>query len=596
MRIIDRMKQLSEQKKVFYSFEYFPPKTAEGVSNLFDRIDRMSLLEPLFLDVTWGAGGTTSEATIEISSMAQQMGNEVMMHLTCTNMKKSEILHALQTAKKHGIRNILALRGDPPKGADSWEQCESGFAHAIDLIKFIRQEFGDHFGIAVAGYPEGHITSNSLDEDIEYLRLKVEAGADFIVTQLFYDCDLFIDWMNKCRLRGITVPIIPGIMPIQNYNGFTRMTSFCRTFVPQEILSALEPIKEDDAHVKQYGIELAVKMCHKMLAAGVPGLHFYTLNLEKSVTQILEGLGYVIGASSRAIRLPWHAHSAVSHRRHKEDVRPIFWANRPHSYLERTMNWDEFPNGRWGDSASPAFGDLSDYHLCGVRAGSRDERRKLWGQAPRTPKDLYDIFVAYIKGSIPRLPWCENSLLLETVRIKEQLIRLNAAGFLTINSQPSVNGVPSDDSTVGWGGPGGYVYQKAYLEFFCSPYNLKRFESILASSSSFPSLSYTAMNRAGVKASNVKLEQAVSVNAVTWGVFPNKEIIQPTVVDQASFATWKDEAFALWTSQWRQVYEPGSPSYILVGEIYETYFLVNLVDNDFVKGDIFAVFDKLIDP
>ena len=149
--IIQKMKKLISEHKLFYSFEYFPPKTREGVSNLFDRLDRMSLLEPLFMDITWGAGGSTSELSLEISSKATQMGNDVMMHLTCTDMSKSQIKHVLQQCQKNGIRNILALRGDPPKGAEVWEKCLDGFSYAIDLVKYIREEFGNEFCIGVAG-------------------------------------------------------------------------------------------------------------------------------------------------------------------------------------------------------------------------------------------------------------------------------------------------------------------------------------------------------------------------------------------------------------------------------------------------------------
>jgi methylenetetrahydrofolate reductase (NADPH) len=208
------------------------------------------------------------------------------------------------------------------------------------------------------GYPEGHIDAESFDKDLQYLKEKVDAGADLIITQLFYDTDLFIEWVRKCRKIGITVPILPGIMPIQSYVGFMRMTQLCRTKVPQEIYDALEPIQNDDAKVKEYGVSLAVKMCSKILAAdvGISGLHFYTLNLEKSVTDILEQLQLITSPRGTPV-LPFKNH------RPSEDVRPVFWVNRPKSYLSRTAQWDEFPNGRWGDTRSAAYGDLTDYHL-----------------------------------------------------------------------------------------------------------------------------------------------------------------------------------------------------------------------------------------
>lgn len=588
-KIITKIMKSIEEKRPFYSFEYFPPKTPEGVKNLYSRIDRMSTLDPMFMDVTWGAGGSTAELTLDISANAQNFtASEVMMHLTCTNMVPAKVKEALDTAKKAGIRNILALRGDPPKGAAEWEMVEGGFAHAVDLVKYIKREYADYFGIAVAGYPEAHMSAPSLDEDLKYLKEKVDAGADFVITQLFYDCDLFLAFVQKARAIGIKVPIIPGIMPIQNYNGFKRMTSFCKTAVPKHILDALEPIKHDDARVKQYGIELGASMCRKLLDAGVPGLHFYTLNLERSVVCILEALGYVV--LTKPQNLPWKKVSKIqTAKRQKEDVRPIFWANRPKSYLYRTSAWDDFPNGRWGDARSPAFGDLSDYHLCSFKTGSAVDRKQIWG-TPTVPKHIFDVFEKYIEGEVKRLPWCESPVQLETVPLKNQLKKVNKFGFLTINSQPRVNGADSADGAVGWGGPGGYVYQKAYIEFFTSPSHLEKILKLIAD---FPTLTYTAVDVRGKSVSNIKFGEK-GVNAVTWGVFPGREIIQPTVCDSNIFVTvWKDEAFALWKSQWQSIYPKGSPSWELIQEVHDTYYLVNIVDNDYVKGDIFALFDKL---
>jgi len=589
--IISKIKKSIAEKRPFFSFEFFPPKTAIGVDNLYTRIERLSLLEPSFMDVTWGAGGSTADLTLEISAVAQATTHsEIMMHLTCTNMPVDKVKDALKRAREAGIRNIMALRGDPPHGAETWERCENGLSHAIDLVKLIREEHGDWFGIAVAGYPEGHIQCESLEKDIQYLKEKVDAGADFIVTQLFYDCDLFLNWVQKCREAGITCPIIPGIMPIQSYAGFQRMTGFCKTYVPQEILDDLAAIQHDEAAVKDYGVELGTKMCRKLLAAGVPGLHFYTLNLERSCVSILENLGFV--SPQRAGSLPWKQSQIA--RRQGETVRPIFWANRPRSYIQRTSTWDDFPNGRWGNSASPAFGDLSDHHLYSHRAGKAEERRAMWGEQPTKPMDIFNVFVKYVDGSIARLPWCEEPLQLETVPIKENLKRINEGGFLTINSQPRVNGAPSDDPAVGWGGPGGYVYQKAYLEFFCSPTHLERF---VKAAQEFPNLTYTALDFKGNKVTNrvdAGTSEEESVTAVTWGVFPNKEILQPTVVDTRAFVAWKDEAFALWLSLWKSIYPADSESASLIQDVHDSYYLVCVVDNNFIDGDIFAVFNKIL--
>ncbi|KAI8063579.1 methylenetetrahydrofolate reduct [Gongronella butleri] len=302
MKVVDKIRQAEEEGRVYWSFEYFPPKTPQGIQNLYDRIGRMKEFNPEFVDVTWGAGGTTSKLTTEIVQTAQQKyGVETMMHLTCTNMPAEEVDKALAAAKACGCQNILALRGDPPQGQDRWESCEGGFSNAIDLVKYIRKQYGDYFGIAVAGHPEGHIDNPSKEEDLLHLKAKVDAGADVIVTQLFYDVDMFLEFVTKCRAIGITVPILPGVFPIQNYQGLKRVISFNDNFVPEKIWNDLEPIKEDDAAVKEYGIQLTIDFINKMQAAGIKGVHFYTFNLERSTRLILERLGWIPSAEQAAV-------------------------------------------------------------------------------------------------------------------------------------------------------------------------------------------------------------------------------------------------------------------------------------------------------
>ena len=591
MKIIDKINALPEDKK-FFSYEYFPPKTDAGVLNLFDRIDRMARTEPLFCDCTWGAGGSTSDLTLEICTTVQKFfGMDIMMHLTCTNMSVALLYEALKQAKDAGIMNILALRGDPPAGKE-WTKTEDGFSNAVDLVKFIRREYGDFFGIGVAGYPEGHIESESYQKDLEYLKEKCDAGADFIVTQLFYNVDHFFKWEKDCRAIGITVPIVPGIMPIQNFGGFKRMTGFCKTDVPQEITDALEAIKEDDVKVKAYGIEQAVGMCKKMLEAEldtpIRGCHIYTLNLEKSATGIIKGLGMY--SEDKAVRaLPWRPSTMSPRRTAEETVRPIFWANRPRSYMARSMEWDEFPNGRWGKSSSAAFGSLSDNYLARLdRNGPKNKEGcvKLWG-TPTTLGDVSSLFVSFCKGTIDRLPWSETpGLDGESTLIDAKLVGLNEKGVLTVNSQPSVNGVDSTDAAVGWGGAGGYIYQKGYLEFFASPEVVAK---IVEACKGQPSLTFQALNQAGDSKTNC---EDAAVNAVTWGVFPGKEVVQPTVVDSESFKIWKDEAFGLWKT-WAEVYEEGSESANVLSNVYDTYYLMNIVENDYVKGDVFSIFETV---
>jgi len=316
-KIIEEIKRCEQEKRIWYSFEYFPPKTPQAVEGLYGRLKKMSQYQPtspLFLDVTWGAGGVTSDLTVEICSKIQRDFGEANMHLTCTNMPIEKLTKGLEDAKKAGIRNIVALRGDPPKGQEKWEAIEGGFSHAIDIVKYIRKTHGDYFGVSVAGYPEGHTESKSVDEDIVFLKKKVDAGADFIITQLFYDVDNFIEWVGKCRQAGIKVPIIPGIMPIQSYAGWKRMTDFCKTKIPPEVSQRLEAIKGDEKQVQAYGVQLGIEMCKKILESGVsPGLHFYTLNKEKISKAILEGIGLIANPLPPPIAVPASSSSSLNH-------------------------------------------------------------------------------------------------------------------------------------------------------------------------------------------------------------------------------------------------------------------------------------------
>jgi methylenetetrahydrofolate reductase (NADPH) len=581
-KINEKIKEWMEQKpnQPFFSFEYFPPKTDDGVHNLYARFDRMARLDPMWVDVTWGAGGSTADKTLEICINALKYhGLNVMMHLTCTNMPKTELRKALMTCKEHGIRNILALRGDPPAGVNSgeWKQVEGGFAYAVDLVKYMREEFGDYFCIGVAAYPEGHLEAESMEKDMQYLKEKVDAGADLIVTQLFYDNVGFLEFTNKCKAMGITIPILPGIMPIQAYGGFCRMTSLCKTKVPAEITKALEEVKDDDEKVKDAGVEIAIKQCKELLANGVPGLHFYTLNLETSVMRIVEGLG-VVADWTAARPLPWR--TSPGEVRKGEDVRPIFWSNRPGSYIRRTATWDDFPNGRFGDKSSPAYGEFGFVSFSKQAAGKGGEKlRKMWGEELTSVEDISNVFVAFIRGQVARLPWCQESPATETGFIAKQLLKLNMLGLLTINSQPRVNAALSTDPYVGWGPSHGFVYQKAYVEFFCSEENLNK---VLTAMKANPFCSYMAVNKAGTTHSNVGQD---TVNAVTWGVFPEREVMQPTVVDFKSFLAWKDEAFALW-DEWSSIYTQESKSRKQIQDVVDSYFLVNIVDNNFVSGDL----------
>ncbi|KAJ2750087.1 methylenetetrahydrofolate reductase (NAD(P)H) met13 [Coemansia aciculifera] len=582
MKIVDKINKALEDDRCFWSFEYFPPKTQQGVMNLYDRIERMCKLGPLFIDVTWRWGGRSSDLTLELCSNSQTVyGVEANMHMTCTNTNFGLIKDALEKAKDQGVQNVLALRGDLPDNTAEFDPSVGEFKYATDLVKYIRSTYGDYFCIAVAGYPEGCMGPEDVDRDIQYLKEKQDAGADIVVTQLFYDVDNFMAWVAKCRLAGITMPILPGIMPIQNYGGFKRMTELCRIEVPQEIWNRLEPIKDDDQAIKDYGIEVAVDMINKMKAGGVRGFHFYTINLERSTRLVLEKLNFV-PAVSEVRPLPWNP--SLSEKRAGENVRPIFWRNHARSYIKRTELWDEFPNGRWGDARSPAYGEL--VHGVQVRLPADQALRK-WG-TPESVDDVTSIFVRYCQGKLDSLPWSDTQLQAESTAIQNQLAQINGAGFLTINSQPSCNGAPSSDKVHGWGPSNGFVYKKAYLEFFVSPANM---QALLGRLATAPTVTYYAVNKAGELFTNCAED---SPNAVTWGVFPGKEILQPTIVERVSFLAWKDEAFDFWNA-WSKVYAEESLAAALLRGICSDWYLMNIVENNFQSHPeaIFELFDGL---
>ncbi|KAL1733970.1 methylenetetrahydrofolate reductase-domain-containing protein [Schizophyllum commune] len=584
MKISQKIQQSAKDDKVWWSFEYFPPRTAQGLQNLLDRIERMRGLGPEFIDITWNAGGRTSDLTSEMVKTCQGLiGIETCMHLTCTNMPKEKVDIALKDAKAHGCRNILALRGDPPAGKDEWEATEGGFVHGIDLVRHIRREYGDYFDIAVPGFPQ-HMTlpKEERDQEMKWLKEKIDAGVNFIFTQMFYDVQIFIDWVREVRAAGITIPIVPGIAPIQTWNGFLRATSLAKTIIPQHFMDALEPVKNDDEKVRATGTKLVAEMCRRILSEdiGIRGLHFYTMNLEKATRMLLEELQLVPRVETIK-PLPWR--QCLTPSRRQESIRPIFWANRTKSYISRTENWDEYPNGRFGDSRSPAYGELDGYGVSLHQ--SMEDAHRLWGE-PQTVEDICKLFAKRCRGEVKALPWSEQELSAETTTISEQLARMNELGFLTINSQPAVNGARSDDRVFGWGPSNGYVYQKAYLEFFVSPTLLSLLLPYIEQDSN---ITYYVINKNGDLRTNTRSD---GPNAVTWGVFPGKEIVQPTIVEAVSFMAWKDEAYEL-GSQWAKVYGPDSPSYKLISEIMDTWYLVNVVHNDFQDRDaIFQPFFK----
>lgn len=584
MHISAKLQAAAKEKKSTYSFEFFPPKTAQGVQNLYDRMDRMHNFGPAFIDITWGAGGRHASLTCEMVKVAQTVyGLETCMHLTCTDMPKSKIDEALKEAHDAGCTNILALRGDPPRDKEKWEATSGGFRYAKDLVKYIKETYGDHFDIGVAGYPEGCDDNDDPEELIQHLKEKVDLGGTFIVTQMFYDADIFLDWVKKVRAAGIDVPIVPGIMPISTHAAFLRRANWSNIHVPPHWHEALEPVKNDDAAVRDVGTGLVVELCRKLMDNGIMHLHFYTMNLAQSTRMILEELNITPSQETPLEKpLPWRQSLGLNRR--DENVRPIFWRNRNRSYIARTQDWDEFPNGRWGDSRSPAYGELDTYGI-GLK-GTNEQNRKLWGE-PKSFRDVATLFANYMQGKVESLPWSESPITDEADALRIDLIDLNQRGLLTINSQPPVDGAKSSHPVYGWGPRNGYVYQKAYLEVLVSP---ELISELITRMERNPNITYFAVNQHGDLKTNSPDE---GPNAVTWGVFPGKEIVQPTIVETVSFLAWRDEFYRLGLD-WSRCYDATSPSRYVIDDLMQNWYLVNIVNNDFrEQRGIFPLFENL---
>jgi len=276
------------------SFEFFPPKTPEGDRNLLEKtIPALMRTGADYCSVTYGAGGSTRDKTLAIVEQVQKLhGFTTVAHLTCVSAARSEIDDTLNRIKQAGVRNLLALRGDPPKGTEFTVRSD-GFEFAIDLVKHIRKEHGD-FSIGVAGFPEGHIAcKEGKHKDWEHLKQKVDAGADYVLTQLFFDNRDYFEFRDEMTGKhGVKVPIVPGIVPIVSASGIKRFTAQCGARLPREVTAALDRIGDDDDEAAtEFGIDYATRQCDELLRAGAPGIHFYTLNKARSTCAVLERLG-----------------------------------------------------------------------------------------------------------------------------------------------------------------------------------------------------------------------------------------------------------------------------------------------------------------
>ncbi|MGI9559218.1 MAG: methylenetetrahydrofolate reductase [NAD(P)H] [Thermodesulfobacteriota bacterium] len=281
--------------KPVISFEIFPPKTPEGMDNLSRTLDELAALSPGFISVTYGAMGTTRENSFEIASRIKEMGIETASHLTCVGSSSGEIERILGELRERGIENIVALRGDPPGGGGSFVAEDGGYSYANELVSHIRdfdkRGGGKSFGVAVAGYPEKHTEAESLEKDIENLAKKTRAGADVVITQLFYDNAFYFDYLQKARSAGIETPVVPGLMPIVSAKQVVKTTSMCGSSIPKGIMAQLEECEKENRSAEDVGVNVCAAQAEELLEKGAPGIHFYVLNRAAQVKAVLNRLG-----------------------------------------------------------------------------------------------------------------------------------------------------------------------------------------------------------------------------------------------------------------------------------------------------------------
>lgn len=556
-------------------------------------------------------------------------------------MKRKVVDEALEEAKALGVRNILALRGDPPReeeyrleddvdDTNEGEDSNENFTWAIDLVRYIRRVHGDYFCIGVAGYPEGHADQSHPTEqdplhDLPYLIEKTNAGADFIMTQLFYELDAYKKYEQMLREHEsgafVDIPIIPGLMPLQSYEILMRTTKLAHAKVPPQLLGRLQRVKGDDEAVKQVGIEAIseiVEGIKDVEAKGPRGFHFYTLNLEKAVSSLIDrcnlipadsedsnasalddnmiivnGVNGVNGTTSHHRTLSSASSTAAaqlttnSHR--SSSPTRLYPANA--NPISREATWDDYPNGRSGDARSPAFNPPLTYSPTSLTV-TPVQALSLWG-TPITAAEITHLFASHLSGQNPRqLPWSESATLSpETALITAELTQLTLQkGYWTIASQPAVDGLSSTHPIHGWGPPGGFVFQKAFVEFFVPSSTFHAaLRPHLERLRKEGEISYYAGNSAGgFKGS----ESSDAVHAVTWGSFAGKEIATATMVEEVSFRAWVEEAFGIWAEWGRCVgeaarrvrVEKARESTEFLGKMRRDLWLVNVIGHGYREG------------
>jgi methylenetetrahydrofolate reductase (NADPH) len=284
-----RIDQILAGERPVFSFEFFPPKTDAGEQNLYRALAELRTLEPSFVSVTYGAGGSTREKTLEIvKRIREEYDLEAMAHFTCVGASTPELRTTLDEMRRAGIDNVLALRGDPPAGQEEWTKTEGGLEYSRELVELISADY--EFAIGAACFPETHIHATSPEDDLEHLAEKVRAGVDFLITQVFFDNALYFDFLGRARAAGIEVPIIPGVMPITQVGQVERMAKMCGASIPDGLHRELHARGENPEAVLDFGVAYATLQCAELLAAGAPGIHFYTLNRSPATRAILSAL------------------------------------------------------------------------------------------------------------------------------------------------------------------------------------------------------------------------------------------------------------------------------------------------------------------
>jgi methylenetetrahydrofolate reductase (NADPH) len=285
MRISESMRV----RRPYFSFEFFPPKSDDGVESLLETVRTLRVLDPIFVSVTYGAGGSTRARTLEVAKrMKRDLDMEVMAHVTCVGSTVPELRALFTEIADAGIENVLALRGDPPAGGAPFVSVEGGLSYASELVALLEREF--EFCVGAAAYPEVHPEAVSAEADLQNAVRKVAAGARFLITQLFFDNDAYFTFVERARAAGIEVPIVPGIMPITNYKQLARMTAMCGATIPERLRNELDARAEEPEAIAELGVAFATLQCVDLLARGAPGIHFYTLNRSPATRAVVSAL------------------------------------------------------------------------------------------------------------------------------------------------------------------------------------------------------------------------------------------------------------------------------------------------------------------